>query len=171
MVKVLVVYYSLTGNTKMVANAIKNSINCDLLQLKPIKELNAKSGMKYFWGGFQAVMGKKPKLEPFEINPLDYNIIFIGSPVWAWREAPPIHSFLENFDLSGKNVALWMCAGGDGVKAMSRFKAALKNVTILSDICFKEPLQNNPVKIKENIVDWVEDILQNYQLVCGCKKW
>ncbi|MFX1310455.1 MAG: flavodoxin family protein, partial [Promethearchaeota archaeon] len=86
--KVLVVYYSLTGNTKMIAEAIAESIDSDILELKPVKELNAESGMKYFWGGFQATMKKKPKLEEFDINPLDYELIILGTPVWAWTISP-----------------------------------------------------------------------------------
>ena len=166
MTKILVVYYSLTGNTKFIAETIAESINADILKLKPVKELNAEGGMKYFWGGFQATMKKKPKLEPFDINPLDYDLIFIGSPVWAWRQSPPINSFLKKFDLSGKKIALWMCAGGDGVKSMSRFKDALNNTEIIGDICFQEPLQAETDAIKEKAVAWVRETLQktiNYE--------
>jgi flavodoxin len=163
MVKSLVVYYSLTGNTKLIAEAIKDSLNSEILELKPVKELDPESGMKYFWGGFQATMRKKPELEPFEINPLDYDIIFLGSPVWAWRQSPPILSFVKDFDLSGKNLAIWMCAAGNGVKARERFKKLLKNANIVSDICFQEPLQNDPEQAKQIAVDWAREILQQYQ--------
>jgi flavodoxin len=166
MVKILVVYYSLTGNTKFIAEKITESINADILKLKPVKELNAEGGMKYFWGGFQATMKKKPKLESFDINPLDYDLIFIGSPVWAWRQSPPINSFLKKFDLSGKKIALWMCAGGDGVKSMNRFKDALNNAEIIGDICFQEPLQAETNAVKEKAVAWARESLQktiNYE--------
>ena len=44
MMKVLVVYYSLTGNTKMIAEAIAESIDSEILELKPVKELKAERG-------------------------------------------------------------------------------------------------------------------------------
>ncbi|MFW9970752.1 MAG: flavodoxin family protein [Candidatus Odinarchaeota archaeon] len=163
MVKILVVYYSLTGKTKFIAESIAESINADMLKLKPVKEINAEGGMKYFWGGFQATMKKKPKLEPFDINPLDYDLIFIGSPVWAWRQSPPINSFLKKFNLSGKKLALWMCAGGDGVKSMSRFKDTLKNADIIGDICFQEPLQAEPDVVKEKAIVWARENLQKFE--------
>jgi len=60
MSKMLIVFYSLTGNTRFIAEAIAETINADVLELKPIKELKADSGMKYMWGGAQATMKKKP---------------------------------------------------------------------------------------------------------------
>jgi flavodoxin len=163
MVKSLVVYYSLTGNTKLIAEAIKDSLNSEILELKPEKELNADGSMKYFWGGFQATMRMKPKLETIKINPLDYDLIFIGSPVWAWRQSPPINSFLEEYDFSGKNIALWMCAAGNGVKAMDRFKKEIKDADILGEICFTEPLQNDPEQVKTRVKEWSKIILQKLQ--------
>ena len=114
--KILVVYYSLTGNTKLLAETIAGATNADLLGVKPVKELNPEGGMKYAWGGIQAIMGSKPKLEPFENNPQDYDMLFIGTPIWAWRHSPPINAFIKNQDLSGKKVALFSSTGDDSPK-------------------------------------------------------
>ncbi|MFW9901671.1 MAG: flavodoxin family protein [Candidatus Thorarchaeota archaeon] len=160
MAKILVVYYSLTGNTKMIAESIVEAINSDVLELKPVKELDAESGMKYFWGGFQATMKKKPKLEEFDINPLDYDLIILGTPVWAWTLSPPIRSFLKKYDLSNKNVALWVCAQGSGVKAMDRFKDTLKDANIISEIRFQEPKQNEPDKARERAKIWAKRLVE-----------
>ncbi|MFX0105132.1 MAG: flavodoxin family protein [Candidatus Hodarchaeota archaeon] len=161
MLKILVVYYSLTGNTKFIAETIAESINADILELKPVKQLDAESGMKYFWGGYQATMKKKPKLEEFDINPFDYDLIIIGTPVWAWTISPPIRSFLSKFNLSAKNVALWTCSDGDGVKAMSRFKEILKDANLISEIRFQKPKQHEPDKAKEKAITWAKRITEN----------
>ena len=161
MEKVLVVYYSLTGNTKLIAESIANSINSDVLELKPVKELNAEGGSKYFWGGYQAKMKKKPKLREFDINPLDYDLIILGTPVWAWTYSPPIRSFLSKYDLSGKNVALWTCSAGDGVKAMNRFKESLKDSNIIGEIRLQEPKQHGLEAGKEKAAVWAKEIIQN----------
>ncbi|MFW9880848.1 MAG: flavodoxin family protein [Candidatus Thorarchaeota archaeon] len=160
MSKILVVYYSLTGNTKFIAEAILESINTDILELKPVKELNAESRMKYVWGGFQAIMKIKPKLREFDINPLDYEFIILGTPVWSWTFSPTVRSFLSNFDLSGKKVALWTCSGGDGVKAMKRFKNALKGTNIIGEIRFQQPLQNKPEAAKEHARVWAKELIE-----------
>ena len=160
MLKILIVYYSLTGNTKFIAEAIAESINSDILEVKPVKELNAEGGSKYFWGGYQATMKKKPKLKPFDIDPLEYDLIFIGTPVWAWTYSTPIRSFLSKYDLTGKRVALWTCSAGDGVKAMNRLREALKDANILGEISFQEPKQHDPESSRERASVWAKKIAQ-----------
>lgn len=169
MSEILVVYYSLTGNTKLIAEAIAEAINADTLALKPVKELNPESGMRFFWGGAQSTMKKKPKLKEFDINPIDYELIILGTPVWAWKFSPPIRSFLSKFDLSGKNIALWTCSAGDGVKAMSGFKEALKDANIIGEIRFKEPKQHRPDEAKEKAIAWAKKIAENDKLLWSVK--
>ncbi|MBY9007173.1 MAG: flavodoxin [Candidatus Lokiarchaeota archaeon] len=159
MSKILVVYYSLTGNTKLIAETIAESINAKILALKPVKELKAESGRTYIWGGYQAKMKRKPKLKEFDINPLDYELIILGTPVWAWTFSPPIRSFLSKFNLSNKNVALFMSHDGRGVKAMKRFKEILKDSNILGEIGFEKPQKYEQNEIKEKAIAWVKEIV------------
>ena len=147
--KILIVYYSLTGNTQFIAEIIQEAIKADIEELKPIKELNPSSSMKYMWGGYQATMKKKPKLKPIVKNPLEYDIIFLGTPVWAWTFSPPLRSFLSLYDLTDKRVAIWTCSAGDPSKAMDRFSNALKDAQILGKIGLREPLNNNPEEAKQ----------------------
>lgn len=162
MSKNLIVYYSLTGNTKYIAEAMKESMHTDMLELKPVKELKAEGSSKYFWGGYQATMKRRPKLNPITLNLSEYDLIIIGSPVWAWTICPPIRSFLSKFNLAGKNIALWMCCAGDGIKSMERFKIALKNSNIVGDISFQEPLQNHQEEDKRKAIAWVKSIAEQY---------
>ncbi len=161
MSKVLIVYYSLSGNTKYIAEVMRESINADLLELKPIKEINSDNSMKYFWGGFQAKMKKKPKLNPITINPLEYDLLVLGTPVWAWNFSPPMRSFLSLYDLAGKNVALWLCSGGGQGKAMEKFKNALKGSTIMGDIRFIDPLIHSPEENKTKAISWIQSIINH----------
>jgi flavodoxin len=159
MTRILVVYYSLTGNTKFIAETIKTELNADILPLKPIKELSADSAMRYFWGGFQTFMKKKPKLEDYTVTPEEYDLLVLGTPVWAWRYSPPIHSFINKHDLSSKKVALWMCYAGDGVKAMGRFKGLLENANIIADTGFQDPMQKGKEEAKEKAKKFTKEIM------------
>lgn len=158
MTKILIVYYSLTGNTQFIAEALRDTIEADILELKPIKELKADSGTRFMWGGFQSTMKKKPKLMDFDTNPLEYDLIILGTPTWAWNISPPMRSFLSKFDLTGKKVALWMCHAGDGVKAMVRFKETLKDANIVESISFQDPLKQNPDENKEKAITWIKEV-------------
>lgn len=159
--KVLIVYYSLTGNTQFIAETIQDALKVDIEELKPIKELNPNSSMRFMWGGMQATMKKKPDLNPIQKNPLEYDLIFLGTPVWAWTFTPPVRSYLSKYDLSGKKVAIWTCNAGDGKKALSRFKEALKDAQILGEISFQVPLNNNPEEAKERAISWANEIINS----------
>ena len=91
-------------------------MEADMLELKPIKELNPEKGTKFMWGGAQSKMKKKPELVPIDIDPLEYDLVILGTPVWAWTFNPAIRSFLSMFDLAEKKVALWTCSAGSGNK-------------------------------------------------------
>ncbi|MFX0071267.1 MAG: flavodoxin family protein [Candidatus Hermodarchaeota archaeon] len=156
---ILIVYYSLTGNTKYMAECIQEAIGGDIQSIKPIKELNPKGGMKFLWGGMQATMKKKPELEPIEKVPTNYDVIIIGTPVWAWTYSPPIRTFLSEYDLSGKDIAIWCCSGGGPGKTLEKLEASIENSNMLGKIHFKEPLKNNPEEAKQQISEWAKNLL------------
>jgi flavodoxin len=69
-----------------------------------------------------------------------------------------MRSFLSKFDFSGKKVALWMCHAGDGIKAMERFKEALKNASIVGGISFQQPLKKESDENKERAIVWIKGV-------------
>ena len=157
--KVLVVYYSLEGNTKFVAENIAEFAKADILQLKPIKDISP-GLMKYLWGGRMAMMKTEPELEPYDIDPKDYDLIFIGSPIWAWTFSPPIRSFITRSKLRKKRLALFITHGNGPKEAMSRFKAALEGNKILGEIDLFEPVRRGTQKeAKKKLAPWVKKIL------------
>ena len=158
MTKILIVYYSLTGNTQFIAETLRDTIEADILELKPIKELKGDSGTRFMWGGFQSTMKKKPELKDFDTNPLEYDLIILGTPTWAWNISPPMRSFLSKFDLTDKKVALWMCHAGDGIKAMNRFKETIKNANIVGSISFQDPLKKESDENKEKAIAWIKEV-------------
>jgi flavodoxin len=163
MANILVVYYSLTGNTKFIAEHISSELNADIEEIKPIKDLDPNSGSKYFWGGMKATMKIKPKLEDLKFNPLDYELVIIGTPVWAWTISPPVRSYCSEFDLKGKQVALFTSSDGNGIKAMSRYKNFMQDSEIIGDYRFISPLSKNPDQAKENLSSWTHELMNKIQ--------
>ncbi len=158
--KCLVVYYSLTGNTRLIAEAISKELGADLIDLRPVKELKAGKFTTFMWGGAQAKMHQKPELQAYDTKVNEYNLIFLGTPVWAWTCSPPVRTFIENEKLVGKKVALWCCAGGDGIKGLARFQKELKQCTVVGKIIFTEPLKNQPEDAVRRAKDWAKECLQ-----------
>ena len=158
--KKVVIFYSFEGNTKLMAENIAKTIDADLLELKQKKEIKSKGFMKYVWGGKAAIMKTKPELLPFDKDIQEYDVLFIGTPVWAWTYAPPLNTFFASHSLLNKKIALFCCHGGGKGKIFDKMKEALKDNQILGEIDFKEPLKNNPGANVQKAKKWAEDIIK-----------
>ena len=157
--KILIVYYSLTGNTKFIAETIQEILKAEIQEIKPKKDVKPKGAMRYFWGGYKATMKKKPSLEPIEKNPNNYDVIIIGTPVWAWTIAPPIRSFLTQYDLSNKKVGFWCCHAGSPGGTLRIMEKCAPDSEVLDKIKFIDPLKKDTEEAKNKAIDWANEIL------------
>ncbi|MFA6169747.1 MAG: flavodoxin [Candidatus Margulisiibacteriota bacterium] len=155
--KKLVVYYSLEGNTRFVAETVAKELGADLLELKPKKDVSVTSPMRFFWGGKQVVMGEKPELFPLSKEASGYDLIVIGSPVWAFTYAPAINSFLKLQPLKGKKIALFCCHESDPAKTFDNLRKTLSGNEIVGQIDFNYPLREKEGALKK-IGEWVKTI-------------
>ncbi len=157
--KALVVYYSFESNTRLIAHAIAEATGADLLELKPKKEIGTHGFMKYVWGGRQVVLKRKPALLPLEKHPQDYDLLFIGTPVWAYSYSPPIRTFFSTANLSGKKIALFCCHGGDKRRTLEKMRESLSGNDIVGEIDFVEPLSRDTDASVRRARDWARNII------------
>jgi flavodoxin len=157
--KTLIVYYSLDGNCHYVSQTIATKIKADLLRLKLKKEIDNASPMKFFWGGKQVFMKEKPELENFSLDLNNYDLIIIGTPVWAWNYAPAISSFLHKIELKNKKIALFCCHGGQPGKTLDNLQTRLAGNTIISKVDFQEPLKSNQTENVDKISSWIKNFV------------
>ena len=122
--KVLVLYYSQTSNTKAAAEAIARQLNADMEEIVAVNPYN---------GDFQATIercikereaGVIPEIQPVKANIADYDVIFLGYPVWFGTYAPPVTAFLNQADLSGKKVVPFCTFGSGGLESSAKELAA-----------------------------------------------
>lgn len=154
----LVVYFSFTGSTKFIAEKIAETMNADIAQLKTSKEYPADGFKKYFFGGKSVIFGEKPDLvnEPIDWN--RYDTIIIGTPVWAGSFAPPIKSFISQYKIRGKRIALFASHGGGGAKkCFAKLKKELSGNEFICEIDFVEPKKNREENISK-AVKWARSI-------------
>ena len=104
--KALVVYYSRTGNTRIVAETIRDNFGCRLQEIEDMKD---RSGFFGFIGGMIDVR-RNPitTINPTTLNLEDYDLLFIGSPIWGMKCAPAITTFLQASDFTNKKVVLFV---------------------------------------------------------------
>jgi len=121
----------LTLFTAFIAQTIASEINADLLELKPIKEIKARGLITFISGGKQVMMKEKPKLLPLSKNPDDYDLIFLGTPVWAWNFSPPLRSFFDQVKLQNKKVGFFCCYSGQIGKTLINMKRTIYDLAHL----------------------------------------
>ena len=115
MKKILVVYYSLSGITKRLAEDIALLMEADLRELLPEKpySFNYNTAVKEIRE--QIDRGFTPKLMEGDEDVEKYDLIFIGSPNWLKTYAPPVQTFLKNVNLKGKTLVPFCTHGGGGL--------------------------------------------------------
>jgi flavodoxin len=125
--KSLVVYYSLTGKTKLMAQAITEALNARLVEITE-KKPRKLGPFIYLIGGFGAITNRTSKINPVDIGSNQYESIFIGSPIWASRPVPAVNSFICQTNFEGRDVIPFFTMGGNtSEKALANITAKIEN--------------------------------------------
>lgn len=101
--KTLLIYYSRTNVTKNIAEKIQSKINCDIEEITDNDNYSGRIG--FMKGGMNATIKRTSKINPVSKNPSDYDLVIIGTPVWASTMATPIYTYLKKYAADIKNVA------------------------------------------------------------------
>lgn len=131
--KSLVVYYSRSNITKRLAEDIAGKLNCDIEEIKPKVNYSGKLG--YARGIKDGASGKIVELESLNYDPNDYDVVYLGAPVWASRAANPVISYLKENEGKFNDVKFFLTAGSSGFDSsfeqMEKFsKKPLKTIAV-----------------------------------------
>ena len=152
--KKLVCYFSATGTTKLVSQKISQILKCDLFEIEPVEKYsredldwankNSRSSIE------MADENSRPSLKNKVDNIEDYNIIYIGFPVWWYREPSIIDTFIETNNLSEKIVHIFVTSGGSSVNGS--LESLRKRY---STINFVDGKRLNSNISESDILDWI----------------
>jgi flavodoxin len=156
--RALVVYFSLDGSTRFIAENLAQAIQADLEELKPDLKLPTGNFAKHFWGGRMVIFREKPVLAPLVKNISDYDLIIIGTPVWMMNFSPPVRTFLHQNKFSGKKVALFCCCDGMAGKTIENMKKELAGNEFIGDLVLEKTSKNREENLKR-AVDWVKKLV------------
>lgn len=112
--KILIAYYSWSGNTKEVAEAIQKQIGGELFEIQTVKSYPTEYSATTKQAKQEIADGYKPALKGKVSDLAQYETIFIGSPNWWGTIAPAVSSFLAENNLEGKTVVPFITHGGGG---------------------------------------------------------
>ncbi|HEY5138792.1 MAG TPA: hypothetical protein VIJ25_05660 [Methylococcales bacterium] len=108
--KALVVFYSRTGATKQVAEALAESLNCDSEELIDTKKRGGPLG--FLSAGKDAKAKKLTKLTDIKRDPALYDLVILGTPIWAGTLSSAARTYIANNKSKFKRVAFFCTHGG-----------------------------------------------------------
>ena len=124
--KTLVVYYSLTGRTKLVSQVIAETLNATMAEITEIRPRKP-GGLTYLTGSFAALTNRGSKIRPVDVDLKQIDTILIGSPIWASRPTPAVNSFIYRTNFEGRNIIPFFTLGGENLdKALANIKAKIE---------------------------------------------
>ena len=147
----LVAYFSATGTTAKAAKALAGAAGADLYEIKPAAPY---TGADLNWmdkGSRSSVEMKdkksRPALADTDAPVIEYDVIFLGFPVW-WYTAPTIiNTFLESYDFTGKTIVLFATSGGSGLgKTASDLQGSAPGARILDGRLLNGRLDEDELK-------------------------
>lgn len=155
MSKKLVAYFSASGVTKNYAERLANVIGVDLFEIKP-KQPYTNADLNWQNSNSRSsVEMKNPDSRPEIAEKLsdmdEYDIVFVGFPIW-WYVAPTIiDTFLESYDFSGKTIIPFATSGGSGMG---------KTADVLRKICPNADIRDGRLlngMTDEKIAQWANE--------------
>jgi flavodoxin len=158
--KAIVLYYSRTGDTRVVAHTIQEALDCDLQEIKDLKD---RTGLKGFWGGMKDVSNKvKADILPETLDLDAYELIVICSPVWGMKFSPAITTFMSTIGFKDKQVVLAAVARMNmKAEKLDELKQEIssKGGEVVKDFVIKTWFQSSE-DIKEKAKEQIKDITE-----------
>ena len=102
--KKLIVYYSMDGNTRQIAQRIQAEIGVPLVELETVVPYTGTDEEISTQGQEEVNRGYRPDLRPLDVNLEEYGTLLVGTPTWWYTMAPPVLSFLSLVDWRGKTL-------------------------------------------------------------------
>lgn len=119
MKKTLVAYFSASGITKKVAERLASGIEADLFEIQPQEPYtNADLNWQNSRSRSSVEMNdrsSRPEIRQNVENMAQYDVVFIGFPIWWYREPSIIDTFVETYDFNGKQIIPFATSGGSGM--------------------------------------------------------
>jgi len=112
--KSLVAYFTLTGNTEKAAKIVAEETGADLYKIELVTPYPSEYKEQTELAKKELADGTLPEIKPWPANIDEYDVVFIGSPVWWGTMATPVRTFLASGVLKGKTVIPFVTHGGGG---------------------------------------------------------
>jgi flavodoxin len=153
--KMLIIYYSHTGNTKYIAEKIKEKSGGDLFEIQTVRTYPSQYSALTEEAKRELQEGDLPALKKGPPNMSSYDLILVGGPVWWYTVATPVMSFLKQADFAGKKVSAFCTHEGGIGKYFPHFKEQAKNAVVLEGLDLYKPRQARKEEVDKALDTWL----------------
>ncbi|MHC1717783.1 MAG: flavodoxin [Acidaminococcaceae bacterium] len=154
--KILIAYYSRTGNTKSVAQEIQKNVGGDLFEIKTTNTYPEEYQATTEQAKTEKNNNFRPQLATQVSDFSSYDVIFVGYPIW-WGTMPMgVFSFLEQYNFAGKTVIPFCTHGGSGLgDSVGDIKKTLPQANVISGLAVRG---SEVSKSQAEIANWLKSI-------------
>lgn len=158
--KKLIIYYSMDGNTKKIAEKIQAVTGADIERLDTVIPYTGTDEEIVDQGQREVNQGYMPEIKPLLVNVADYDTIIIGTPTWWYTMAPAVLTFLNSNSLEGKTVIPFQTHAGWPGHALQDMGNACKGSSVENSkaIQFSSKQFGLLVTAESEVDHWIETL-------------
>ncbi len=134
--RALVVFYSRSGTTRALAGALARALGADLEEIRD--KVDRAGALGFLRSALDATLGRAAVLEPQRHDPADYDLVLVGTPVWASTVSTPVRAYLENNRKRFRGVAFFATEGGRGAERALSAMAIIARKEPAATLALKE---------------------------------
>lgn len=155
--RVLVAYFSQTGNTEHVANVISNETNADIYEIEPSIEYPENYDNLTEIAQREQNEDARPEINGSIENISEYDVIFVGYPIWFGDMPQIMYTFFESYDFNGKTIIPFCTSGGSGLgDTIDHITTEVPNANVVDNGL---SLDGSEVESSENdIINWINQL-------------
>lgn len=154
--KILVVYFSQTGNTKVIADKIHENVGGDIFRIKTVKPYPTDYNTLVDQAKKEQENNYRPELATKVENMNSYDVVFVGYPDWWGTMLMAVFSFLEEYNFSGKTIIPFCTHEGSGLgRSVEDIKKLCQHSTILDGLAIRGRSVKNADK---DVSEWLSKI-------------
>lgn len=158
MSKKLVAYFSASGVTARIAKLLAEAAGADIFEIEPAVSYT-KADLNWMDKNSRSTIemndhSARPEIKTHLDNMAEYDVVFLGFPIWWYREPSIIDTFLEQYDFSGKTIVLFATSGGSG---FGKTAAGMKDKVSSQTKIIEGKLLNGRQNVR-SLTEWVNGL-------------
>ena len=154
--RILIAYFSMSGNTRLIAHDIQKMTGGDLFEIKTVREYGPDFDSAVEQAREELRSSARPELQAKVTNMQTYDVVFVGFPNWVGTMPMAVFSFLEQHDFTGKTLVPFCTHGTSGI---SNTISDLKKLNLHAEIREHIAFYRNDVKnAEESVRNWLREL-------------